>query len=481
MATVINLTEGRIAYIYQDGENVLCSTNLDDTVIPVFFPIAINNLSDGFATVNISELTLTDVNSYIVINSSKININGTDVIAIENVSNYGGFIHMLASITDINITNINIISSMSSLSNYCGWVVTSDIESNVNDSTITYCSSNGYVPNYGGGITGGYNRFTVSKCFSTGSMGDENSNAGSICGYANSGNITNCYSLGIVGGYGGGICGGVNSGNISTCYSLGDIYEYGGGIVGVNNVGNITNCYSAGDVSANAGSIAAGNNAGNISHCYSSGAGAFNFYGDTENAFNITDCYSEAVHDDTPSWNNTHADSVLQTGYYPITIDEVQKPYLLTAFQYYEFDPTSVTLDWSDSNYGANLPTFNSTMYPNKVSTVANVETSIVNVSDTTGSVFIEDNTVNINIADYDNATQTITILILTTGNNTFPYNPYNFATFEFNLQATTTDENVGQCYHIGRYIVTINGDIILFNKKTAYLLLTNAAGYVPI
>jgi hypothetical protein len=86
---------------------------------------------------------------------------------------------------------------------------------------------------------------------------------GALAGW-NSGDISNCYSMGTVSGisFVGGMVG-LSDGNISQCYSMSAVSGNGygwsiGGLVGRNYDAGINNCYSTGKVSSSSGSLDVG-------------------------------------------------------------------------------------------------------------------------------------------------------------------------------------------------------------------------------
>ena len=115
-----------------------------------------------------------------------------------------------------------------------------------------------------------------------------NSNIGGVAGY-NKGTITNCYSTGNVSGSGSNVGGvaGQSRGTITNCYNTGDVSGNNGvgGVAGFNERGTITNCYNTGKVSKNnevsgvvgnndfgenneVGGVAGNNKRGTIINCY---------------------------------------------------------------------------------------------------------------------------------------------------------------------------------------------------------------------
>ncbi|MBR3832849.1 MAG: leucine-rich repeat protein [Lachnospiraceae bacterium] len=96
-----------------------------------------------------------------------------------------------------------------------------------------------------GGVCGENRSGTIQNCYSTGSISNDDQNAGGVCGF-NGGTIQNCYSECTVEGasFVGGVCG-YNNGTIQNCYSTGSISnvdQNAGGVCGINN-NSITNCY----------------------------------------------------------------------------------------------------------------------------------------------------------------------------------------------------------------------------------------------
>ncbi|MGA2091903.1 MAG: M6 family metalloprotease domain-containing protein [Sedimentisphaerales bacterium] len=173
------------------------------------------------------------------------------------------------------------------------------------------------------GSLAGFNRGSISNCYSTGVVSGDYYYVGGLVGYNDDGgNISNCYSTGAVsstydpdGLQGRGVGGlvGVNTGIIiSNCYSTGAVSGtyYVGGLVG-ENLGSISQCYSTGSVSGYAyvGGLVGDNDGiiGSISNCYSTGGvggfGFFDEYGQWHpsgcigglvgiNSSSISNCYS---------------------------------------------------------------------------------------------------------------------------------------------------------------------------------------------
>ena len=211
------------------------------------------------------------------------------------------------------------------------------------------------------------------NCYSTGNIGGGGHYQGGIVG-PNAGQeglctITDCYSIGNIGGGGGNYQGGIageNTGydgscNITNCYSTGKITgNNAGGITGLNTgstsggpltgICNITNCYSTGEIAGNfAGGITGGETAVNggtvnISGCYVLGATsvlpptAYTLYGNDVcgGTINITNSTPQTNSQTTQSWSDSSANTYF-TGLNstwknvtPITVSA--EPWKLKAF-----------------------------------------------------------------------------------------------------------------------------------------------------
>ncbi len=236
-------------------------------------------------------------------------------------------------------------SSNGNIGHYGGGIVGAYAASSSSGSLyIIGCSSSGSIGNGAGGIVGGYagyiyGQFIIKSCWSSGSL--TGTYTGGIVGYNSyNGQIICCYSTGNISGPGAGGIVGSNSGIVSctikNCYSIGNISgENSGGICGrldQDNIITIENCYTTGEIynQDNAGGIlgtcSITNPSANkriIKNCYVSGSintsdnkgyivgGQTNGDVNTINVlFTIENCYSEA-YNNTPGWNNSHANTVL--------------------------------------------------------------------------------------------------------------------------------------------------------------------------
>ena len=128
----------------------------------------------------------------------------------------------------------------------------------------------------------------------TGSSDISYNDVGSICGYAYSSTITNCYSTANISVFGdatssyqyivGGICGYADQSNVTDCYNMGEVSStvsfrsascYVGGICGIADVRSlISNCYNTGKIIADGNNSYAGGIGGlasyssSISNCF---------------------------------------------------------------------------------------------------------------------------------------------------------------------------------------------------------------------
>lgn len=179
-----------------------------------------------------------------------------------------GYIFSGGSVKNLGLENCTVSGSSGSFYVCClvGW----------NKGSISNCYSTGSVSGDGnvGGLVGINNEGSISKCYSTGSVAAGGSRVGGLVGRNYDGSIIGCYSTGVVSGpsyYAGGLVGDNYYGSISNCYSTGAVSGnlYVGGLVGSSYNGGISNCYSMGSVSGN-GTIGGlvGYNYGGISSCY---------------------------------------------------------------------------------------------------------------------------------------------------------------------------------------------------------------------
>ncbi len=149
----------------------------------------------------------------------------------------------------------------------------------INSGNISNCYSNGIVNGIysTGGLVGNNQNGTISDCYSVVNITGEYYTGG-LLGYNINGSITNCYSNGILNGldYNGGLVGYNYNSTISDSYSTlsvnGNLLN--AGLVAYNYSGLISYCYSSGDVNGedfSGGLVGENRTGGTISKCYSTG------------------------------------------------------------------------------------------------------------------------------------------------------------------------------------------------------------------
>jgi hypothetical protein len=160
---------------------------------------------------------------------------------------------------------------------------------------------------YVGGLVG-YNKGTITSCYTTGAVSGTNFPIGGLVGH-NVGTITSCYATGTVSGefwYVGGLVG-YNVGTINSCYATGTVSgtaQYVGGLVGQNyRGGNVICCYSTGKPTGNynVGGLA-GTGGGNFVACFwdketseiATSAGGANVQGKTSTEMKTLSTYTTA-------------------------------------------------------------------------------------------------------------------------------------------------------------------------------------------
>ncbi len=130
-----------------------------------------------------------------------------------------------------------------------------------------------------GGICGKTSgAMTITRCYNTGTVIVDGSQAGGICGQlSGEGIITACYNAGKVGAKwnSGGIAGQSTDAQIIACYNTGLVEGQTNGWVGAGGIcgyhkGTITACYNTGDVIGDSaiGAITGEHNSGNVSYCF---------------------------------------------------------------------------------------------------------------------------------------------------------------------------------------------------------------------
>jgi hypothetical protein len=321
------------------------STTITDTDGNTYtFPVTVY-VDNGVTISFTGDITInTQATNYFYINynddtsTGGLTVEGNNhTITIDGITNYNGLIEFNSNYYSDNgqhvIQNLGILSTNNStLAQYNGWV----------------CSAEN-IP----GIS-------INKCYSTGSI--QNQQSGGIFGRAMSdtSSITNCYSTGnITGPNSGGIVGQTGAGTVSNCYSTGsiqnsNIQNSSGGIFGADPLGAAVNCYTTGTIiDSNSGGIFGAPTfiiENTATNCYCIGGTNLG------TAATTTNCYAALE-----TWSDTHAKTYLtnvsnsssSSVWTDIDLTNTSTPYLLTAFNEAIYNPNSATTKLSIYTSGA--------------------------------------------------------------------------------------------------------------------------------
>lgn len=346
---------------------ITTSITLTTTILASYsWPITINS---GVTITLGSNITLTTVNQYFIINGSNILFDGlTFNIYLSEISNYSGLFQNNNPVnTNIILQNLNVMSINSTISDTTGWIC----QTSFSNGTVKFSKTNGEISANSGGIFGQGCRNCIStNNYTSGIIGTY---AGGIFGsYCVNCSCSESYTTGTIGDYAGGIFGfGTNyiydgmsyspvqiidqSGNsinplavsndyglvtgssVSNSYSLGSIGQYAGGIFGYFAYKcTVSNSYSAGNgdnsIPYTSGGIYAMNfyysnpfyfpvsTNCSVSNSYTSGSylasdGIFSFSGSNVISNIKTNCFSEQYNNASTTiqiFNNCNAITVLQ-------------------------------------------------------------------------------------------------------------------------------------------------------------------------
>jgi len=215
-------------------------------------------------------------------------------------------------------------------------------------------------------------------------------NVGGICGWHNTGVMTNCYSSGVIDGgeYVGGLCGD-SGGSYSDCYTTCAVngYTYVGGFSGYN-WGTINDCYSVGSVSTYtsysgatiySGGFCGYNDGGSINNCFwdtnvsgmttsDGGAGKTTVEMQTLSTFTAWDFT------DTWSMNNCYPKLNWQAlpMYHKLSVIDGS-----TSGLYLHNNVVNIVVDPVPSNYSFAGWTTTSTIYTNLIASLLSLNTTI--------------------------------------------------------------------------------------------------------
>lgn len=360
-------------YRIGDGEWTLVSTplyifntSLDNTKLVVLF-------EDGM------ELRLSD--QYFVCGSNNIQFGSTSsisTITVKDTLGYAGLINNgnMGDSYDIEVYNIKVVSSNSTLLDGAGWIGSSNFGTNCTN-YIVNCHSTGDIPSQCGGIVGGAagisGSMTIIGCSSSGAI----SGGGIVGPYANNVNCISCWSTGNIGSSAGGIFG-EHSGqlagsqsNAMNCFSTGTLHSNAGGIFGsnagnwlVNNDGQTSavNCYSLGAIPNSGGIYGPNVKRGTMTNCYSVGTTTLYKSAATESTIESSSNNYAAL-----SWSTVNAASALTgtpgingVGTTWISLSTPNTPYLLRNMGYSPYTTNNISTEgpalisiYSASLYGS--------------------------------------------------------------------------------------------------------------------------------
>lgn len=352
-------------YLSQVGSTMYYRVNDGEIFEIPAFPIGITNNNASDPTEYIlpvrftTDLTITNATQYFIFNTDGIELGSKTVkadgtkytITIDGVADYPGVFynqnHSYTYVYNVHVRAINGSTLYSVAGTAAGWVGGWSYGTGGGVNYITACSSDGPIPQHGGGIVGSDaavgGQLGIIGCTSSGTIG--NSGGGIAGRYAggNAGNIDirRCSSTGTIGNDAGGIVG-VSSGEDGICeivrsFSTGTIGGNGGGIFGsssgINGSAVAVRCYSRGTIGEAGGGIYGSDVAGGTGEamantCYSSGtvttSGNGIFGSDAGTTF-TEDCYVA-----NGTWVDASAVAVLDMEtYISVTVNQ---PYELRNF-----------------------------------------------------------------------------------------------------------------------------------------------------
>ena len=404
-------------YLSQVGSTAYYRVNAG-TLTELVFPVTISNINASDPTEYIlpvrftTDLTVTSFNQYFILGTDGIELGSKTVkadgtkytITVDGVTNYSGFLHNQDnSYTYVYNVHVRAING-STLAEDAGWVGEYQYGSGGGVNYITACSSDGAIPEYCGGIVGGYagdsGGLFIIGCTSSGSIG---ASGGGIAGYfaGNGGDITirRCSSTGAIGVGGGGIVG-RNGGTDGACrifrsFSTGTIGTSAGGIFGTiaasNGFAQAVACYSRGTIGTDGGGIygygpADGTGEVEAEDCYSSGTfvtSETGIFGPEAGSTLTVNCYAA---------NGTWVDAEFEIISDYISVG-VNQPYALRNFGSTPYSlETVATYDTLTTEYSQTIPAGTSTIAGvlsgvGPYSIVANDGPATITINSTTGAI----------------------------------------------------------------------------------------------
>lgn len=229
-------------FLLLTGTTITSSTNIDQSYIdsnPGPYTIQGGTESNPIIIEIVSNLIITSIDTYFIIDSDYITINCDStkgyVININNVLLFKGLVSNLKN-SNITINGLTIKGTNSTLNDAAGWIACTEYGVGCTNNKITSCSS--YLPIGGircGGIIGRNGKADITSCINYGDIllnqnklsngNNSNSLSGGICGTGFEGNLSKCINYGAINGAqsAGIIAGTGNNINITDCNNYGII------------------------------------------------------------------------------------------------------------------------------------------------------------------------------------------------------------------------------------------------------------------
>ena len=266
MSNIFGSTVIKLSY---DGTNFIINGNSYSA------PLTISNSLYGdpnmpLHVVLTSDITISDSNTFIILGSDNIILDGQGhTIIVNNVSDYQGLLHNSSNYQGNVVENLNFVGLGTTSIGGAYGAVSTDF-----NGLVDHVSSSIAISGIGaGGLVGSLlSTGQITNSYTTGAISGQE--AGGIVGFGNAGVVVSSYSTGAISGNSaGGIAGEFNDAPILNSYSTGAISgSNAGGIAGYANNGVIANSYSTGAISGiHAGGIAGLANNGAITNSYSTG------------------------------------------------------------------------------------------------------------------------------------------------------------------------------------------------------------------
>lgn len=322
-------------YLRQNGSNfeyLIPGSEWDSSLLPT-----ITNVGGGTVTVHlVGDFTITNANSYLIIGSDNIVIQGETgkegptIITVDGVTNYPGFIQNGSigspGYNNITISNVFVNAVDSTLASGGGWIAQEYFSTDATNNVINNCGSNGPISGSSGGVVGAHSdNINISNCFTTGNIAIS---AGGIVGaYSDSVVVQDSHTSGVIGPAAGGIFGTASLDSVAqNTYTTGLINGGSGGIFSeLHDNPTVVNSYTSGTDIGNGDGILAGSSSDGVNN------------------------YSE-LNNSGSGWSDRNASSVLtgiNTVWKSVGVDS---PYRLLSFNASPYDDSTQTIAAGESS-----------------------------------------------------------------------------------------------------------------------------------